>query len=502
VAATLDCDVLIVGTGLVGAVYARHLVAAGLSVVMVDAGPQLSARPGEHLRNRYLHQRDLRLYYDALVAHLYPPSVPAAAEPLFPGEAHLPPQAAGGNAVNPEQDPRRNLPGAAVTYAVGGMGVLWTCLAPRLHPGIERFPFFSPEEWEDLYARAETDLGVGREAFRGSRRGAALLAQLHAAGQSAELAPVAARRREDDPRQVHWTGPADLLEPGLEEEAKAGGGGRLRILAQHVVTRLAHRGGRVRAATVRSLDPWAEKEIRAEIFVVAAGALLSPQLLWASGILREDDSPLGRYLHDHPLAFAQVALSREIAEVADDPYPFLAIPLAAGRPFHSLLLADTYDGRLLEGGLDERLLLNLYWYALAEPRRENRITWSAERCDLHGLPQPTFHYTLSPEARARNREMLADLKEVGGLLGRFLPMAPPQLLPAGRSMHFLGTTRMGPVGDGSAVVDLDSRVWSFDNLYVGGTGTFPGPTASNPTLTACALALRSVERIVGGRRRG
>jgi len=184
VAATLDCDVLIVGTGLVGAVYARHLVAAGLSVVMVDAGPQLSARPGEHLRNRYLHQRDLRLYYDALVAHLYPPSVPAAAEPLFPGEAHLPPQAAGGNAVNPEQDPRRNLPGAAVTYAVGGMGVLWTCLAPRLHPGIERFPFFSPEEWEDLYARAETDLGVGREAFRGSRRGAALLAQLHAAGRA------------------------------------------------------------------------------------------------------------------------------------------------------------------------------------------------------------------------------------------------------------------------------------------------------------------------------
>jgi heterodisulfide reductase subunit A-like polyferredoxin len=45
---TLEVDVLIVGSGPVGSAFARKLVEAGRSVYMVDAGPMLSKRPGEH----------------------------------------------------------------------------------------------------------------------------------------------------------------------------------------------------------------------------------------------------------------------------------------------------------------------------------------------------------------------------------------------------------------------------------------------------------------------
>ena len=51
---TIETDVLIVGTGLVGAVFARRLLENGRKVLMVDAGPQESKLPGQHLKNAYL----------------------------------------------------------------------------------------------------------------------------------------------------------------------------------------------------------------------------------------------------------------------------------------------------------------------------------------------------------------------------------------------------------------------------------------------------------------
>ena len=59
---TINVDTLIVGSGPVGATFARELVSAGRTVCMVEAGAQLSQRPGEHLKNSYLYQRNLDLF--------------------------------------------------------------------------------------------------------------------------------------------------------------------------------------------------------------------------------------------------------------------------------------------------------------------------------------------------------------------------------------------------------------------------------------------------------
>lgn len=69
-----------------------------------------------------------------------------------------------------------------------------------------------------------------------------------------------------------------------------------------------------------------------------------------------------------------------------------------------------------------------------------------------------------------------------------------------RANHWMGTNKLGRddgrMEGGSAVVDLDTRVYGMDNLFVVDASIFPGIMTTNPSAYIVILAERASERIL------
>jgi hypothetical protein len=128
------------------------------------------------------------------------------------------------------------------------------------------------------------------------------------------------------------------------------------------------------------------------------------------------------------------------------------------------------------------------------PRYEDCVTISADEEDYVGMPTMTIHNELTEPELAEVELATGFLQRICKALGTFVPGGEPRLMPAGTSLHYSGTMRMGETDDGTSVCDGWSRVWGFDNLIVGGNALIPTATAANPTLTSVALAIRGADR--------
>ena len=240
-------------------------------------------------------------------------------------------------------------------------------------------------------------------------------------------------------------------------------------------------------------------EVRADAVVVAADAIRTPQLLWASGIR---PAALGRYLTEHPLLFGVVAVRdgvlpppatdqalvtdpiRGVASIGftEDLHPFHAqlmyspvcpVPLAADDPF-----ANNPAGYATVG------------FGLRKfPRAEDRITFDDGDPDENGLPGVRIAYELTDRERAEIELARKVQARAASTLGEFVT-GMPKLMPAGTSLHYMGTYRMGAVNDGTSVCDTYSRVWGVPGLVLAGNGLIPTANSCNPTLTSVAIALR------------
>ena len=514
-------DVLIIGAGPIGCTFARYLTSEGRKVLMIDAGAQLSPRPGENLKNAFVYQRNIDRFTFVIQGNLNPLSVPT-------GDVSTPtldPFAFSArntirNGQNPRQNPAKNLPAAAATYAVGGMFTHWTCNTPRHHPTMEQIPFVSAEEWDRLYSEAERVFNVHTDVFIHSLRHQAVKRALadHYGDRipddyPVQELPVAGERRKDNDEFVLWTGSDTVLQP-LIGDSGIYPSERFRIVGQHRAKRLVHSGGKVQYAEVDDLIHWRRIKVHADLFIVCCGSILTPQLLWNSDIR---PSALGRYLTEHPMTFTQIMLSETIVdgiredakrrgektEPVDpvpipmhDPPPMVWIPVSESRPWHCQIHRDSFSYGALPPDVDGRLVVDLRWFCMVEPNRDNRVTFEADINDQFGMPQPTFEFTLSESDRARCHDMMADMCEAAMALGGILPGSEPQFMQPGLALHFMGTYRMGTTDDGTSVTDPYSKVWGFDNLYLGGNGLIPTSTAGNPTLTSCALAIRAAHKLL------
>lgn len=489
-------DVAIVGSGPTGAAYARVLSdrAPGLTIAMFEVGPTVSNPPGAHVKNIAEPAERTR----AQVASEGPGE--RGTKVASPGAAR-----AGVRGARPGTfllddgyvfEGEDGLPVAAMSSNVGGMAAHWTGACPWPNES-ERIGFLP--DMDELLAEAERLLGVTRDAFDSAPFGEIVRERLAAAvdegrteATKVQRMPLAVHRRDDG--RLVWSG-SDVVLGDVTRENPA-----FSLFDESLVTSVVLADGSAAGVVVRDLRSGGEHEIAARAVVVAADALRTPQLLWASGVR---PSALGRYLNDQ----AQVVFASRLRDVAplgaDAPTTGLAeysgvswVPFTDAVPFHGQIMqldaspiALAEDDPVVPGSI-----VGLGLFCAKDLRADDRVEFDDVHVDGYGMPAPRIHYTLT----ARDHEVIerarAEITRLAEAVGD--PVGDrPFTLPLGSSLHYQGSTRMGPVDDGTSVCDTDGRVWGVPGLFVAGNGVIPTATACNPTLTSVALAVRGARAI-------
>jgi pyranose oxidase len=262
-------------------------------------------------------------------------------------------------------------------------------------------------------------------------------------------------------------------------------------------------GVRVVAAEAEHRPTGRREEITARTFFLACDALRTPQLLWASGIR---PPALGRYLNDHTQVIRGVKLDPALIRPDDavgsarrgesDPLVgvFWVPYSASSHPFHGQVMhLDMSPIEIVDQPAEH--VVGLGWFVAKDIRAEDRVTFSDREVDNFGMPRIRIEYELTPRDRAQIEAAIEDQARGAAALGEPVPGRGPTLVPPGSSLHYQGTTRMGESDDGESVCDPHGCVWGLDNLFVGGNGVIPTPTASNPTVTSVALAIRAAQAV-------
>jgi choline dehydrogenase-like flavoprotein len=493
-------DMAIVGSGPTGAAYARILSeqAPAASIALFEAGPVLTDPPGMHVKNvadteqRLVAQRRS----EGVRPHTATAEEAAYADPakrvVRPG-THLLPE----GYRQPGED---GIPALAMSTNVGGMGAHWTCACPR-PGGAERIAFLP--DLDELLDEGERLLGVDRHPFDDAPYADVVRDRLAAEfdpGRPEErrvrAMPLAVHRRDDG--ALVWSG-SDVVFGDVTR-----GNPNFSLFPDAQVLRVLVEDGRASGVVVRDRQDGTDHEVRARFVVVAADALRTPQILFASGIR---PAALGRYLNDQPQQVFAVRL-RDVARTPEgehDPRGDTEITEQSGVSWVPYTDEDPFHGQVMQldaspiplVGQDEPApgtIVGLGWFCAKDVQESDRIEFDEEATDDYGLPKPRIHYRLTQ----RDHENLAGARDAllraARALGDFIG-DEPLVLASGASLHYQGTTRMGAADDGSSVCGPNSEVWGFSGLLVAGNNVIPTPIACNPTLTSVALAVRGARDV-------
>jgi C-glycoside oxidase len=484
-----NVDMVVVGSGPVGSAFARAVWerAPDTRILMLEAGPQLTARPGVHVKN--IADADARARAQVLSEG---PGTEAAAASAAADGAPEAGRARPGTAFVDRDNPA--FPDGALSTNVGGMGAHWTCACPRPGDG-ERIPFVP--ELDRLLTGAERLLAVRRDVFADSAQGRAILETLRATygpvlpgDRTVDRMPLACASENGTP---WWTGTDVVLGDLVDADV-------FELRPDTVCRRLDVDGTRVAGVEVEYLTTGRRERIEARTVFVACDALRTPQLLWASGIR---PPALGRWLNDHTQVISGVKLDPRLVGEGGDARRgeldavvgvFWVPYSASAHPFHGQVMhLDLSPIEIVDAPGEH--VVGLGWFVAKELRAEDRVTFSDTELDAYGMPRMRIEYALTARDREGVEAAIADQARGAAALGEQVPGRGPTLVPPGSSLHYQGTTRMGESDDGESVCDPWSRVWGYDNLLVGGNGVIPTSTASNPTLTSVALAIRAAEAV-------
>ncbi|PPF37948.1 GMC oxidoreductase [Rathayibacter sp. AY1A3] len=496
---TTPVDVLLIGSGIMGAALARGLRDAdpALRILMIDGGPAVGSVAGLHLHDS--EEPEIWSRYNQRVATgvqgMYTgadvtPDITDDLRSVAPGMYNL--SAMGEDA--------RAMPASAVAWNVGGMGVHWTAATPW-PAGDEAFGGGDAEQWEQDLDRARTLLDVQESPLGPTEPGRLVLEVLEEA-----FGPVSAQGRGPQPMPMAVgtgstgplvrTGPSRIFPPIAQ-----GGDDAFELRPGTLATAIRRDGDRAVGVRVREIATGREYDIDARTTVVCADAVRTPQLLFASGIR---PVALGRYLNEHAFVTARVVMDLERFGVARESLPRLRegefatdslwLPQnGEAQPFHGQIMNSVF--------IDEQrepfaYSVGLSFYTPVESRPENRLVFSEEEADVTGLPRLRVDFEYSD----RDRELIAAaqerVREIAERFGAFDPSTECAVLAPGSSLHLTGTVRSGDSDDGASVCDPTGRVWGVEGLYLAGNGVIPTPIVCNATLTGTITAVRATRAVL------
>lgn len=496
-------DACIVGSGAAGAVLAKELAEAGMSVVVLEAGEWLD--PRKDLVNDELTMLG-RLDWDD-------DRLSDGDDPLRLGRVNTG-RAVGGTTVHYTAMTLRLDPGDLRAWSTDGVGADWPLRYDDLAPyyaEVERFlPVSGPRSsaWTSGAPYPHGELPW-------SAKDQVIGAGLEAVGYRTEMTPHAVATAPVAGRSpcMYYGFCAD----GCKSDAK--GSANVNYIPAAVVAGAEIRPGcfatRIetsgRTATgVTYLDDGAERFQAAHRVFVCCYAIETPRLLLNSDNLANSSDQVGRNLmvHSGPIVYGRFDrpldsfITPPVGIMTRDPYG-----TQAGRDFARGYLFNTYaqmpinfatslvssNPDLWGGDLMDVLDEYAHWGLLASlgevlPNPDNRVTL-AEEADDHGVP--VAHVTFS---YGENDKALIDGIRADGTRAMEAAGATKLLYSSGNH-HVLGTCRMGTDPE-TSVVDADCKTHDLRNLWICDGSVFPTVGAVNPSLTIQAIATRTARRVL------
>ncbi|WP_250461635.1 GMC family oxidoreductase [Microbulbifer litoralis] len=531
-----EADLVVVGSGVAGALVANQLAAAGKRVVLLEAGPRVPRwKTVERFRNQVDKTDFMRAYRStAWAPH---PEYGAAANNylIFKGEHKFDSQyirAVGGTTWHWAANCWRFLPNDFRVASLYGVGRDWPIDYDQLEPWYQR-----AELALGVWGPDDEDLGSPRAQPYPMRplplswNDAQVKRRLNGHNPLWKVVtePAARNSRPYDGRPTCCGNnncmpicPIGAMYNGIFHVDKAEQNGA-ELVENAVVHRLQTEGDRIAAA--HYLDPDGnEHEVRAKCFVLAANGIETPKLmLMSTGGDHPDgvgnrSGMVGRNLMDHPgtgvhfygderlwpgrgpqemtslVGYRDGDFRRHYAGKKLNLWNISTVDGEADKLFADPDRVGT-DVLALREQLRDRAARSVTFTSFHEilPLPENRIRPSRDQRDALGIPQPEITYRIDDYVKrsaAHTRQLYAEIARV---LGGEQVVFDDHFAP---NNHITGSTIMGSRAEDS-VVDADCRSFDHPNLFIAGSSVMPTVGTVNVTLTIAALALRLADLLEG-----
>jgi choline dehydrogenase-like flavoprotein len=260
-----------------------------------------------------------------------------------------------------------------------------------------------------------------------------------------------------------------------------------------------------------------ELTVRGKIFVLAANGLESPKLMMMNADESRPDGIgnssglVGKYYFDHPGIYCRIVMPEPVyprgPENTMTSHNFRDGDFRKKRAGWTMAVynrphIDDITRELLVKGteppsLDKELRhrvirqLEIDTHVDQLPDINNALSLNWNKHDSAGHPVMKMHYSYSDYEQAGFAHSRSIFKKmVKALKADVVHTSEPFA-----HHHLMGTTRMGN-DPKTSVVDAQCRSHDHKNLFVISSSVFPTGGAANPTLTIAALALRAGEEIL------